>query len=55
MNYRSLIMLISLAFFLGGCAVVAAPCRITGAVVKIIPVVGDPIGEVFDSCGDAID
>ena len=55
MNYRSLIVLISLMFFLEGCAVAAAPCRITGVVAKLIPVIGDPIGEALDSCGDAID
>jgi len=41
--------------FLSGCAVAAAPCRITGAVVKIIPVIGDPVGGALDACGDIID
>jgi hypothetical protein len=52
---RNIACLLVLPIFLSGCSVVAAPCRITGAVVKIVPVIGDPVGEVLELCGDMID
>ncbi|MEE8394155.1 MAG: DUF6726 family protein [Rhodospirillales bacterium] len=55
MNIRVVLSFVMIAAFISGCAVVAAPCRITGAVVQIIPVIGDPIGEALEACGDAID
>lgn len=55
MNFRFLAMLFLLGVFLTGCAVAAAPCRITGAVARVIPLIGDPVGETLEACGDAID
>jgi hypothetical protein len=55
MNSRFLAVLFMLGAFLTGCSVAALPCRVTGAVVKVIPVVGDPAGETLEACGDAID
>jgi hypothetical protein len=43
------------AVALAGCGVVAAPFRVTGAVVKAVPVVGHPVAAPFDATGDAID
>ena len=46
-------LLVSL--LLSGCAAAAAPCRVAGAGVKVVPVIGDIVGAVLDGCGDAID
>jgi len=35
--------------------VVAVPMRVTGAVVSVIPVVGDPMHDAIDVAADAID
>jgi hypothetical protein len=40
---------------LSGCGVVAAPCRITSAVLKVVPVVGHPAAAPTDACAEAID
>ncbi len=55
MNIRSVLALLLLSVVISGCGVAAAPCRLTGAVVKIIPVIGDPVGELLEACGDIID
>lgn len=55
MTFRRLLPLMLFSIFLSGCAVAAAPCRVAGAVVKIVPLVGDPVGGALDTCGDIID
>ncbi|WP_341869805.1 DUF6726 family protein [Paraburkholderia caffeinilytica] len=40
---------------LGGCAVVALPCRLTSSALKIVPVVGHAAATPFDMCSSAID
>ena len=55
MGMRTSLCLLAMVVILSGCAVAAAPCRITGAVVKVVPVVGDAAGVAFDVCGDLID
>lgn len=42
-------------FMLSGCGLVAFPCRLTSAVVKIVPVVGHPVAAPLDACAEAID
>jgi hypothetical protein len=37
------------------CAVVALPCRLASATLKVIPVVGHPAAAPFDACASAID
>jgi len=49
------LVLAAAAVALAGCGVVAAPFRVTGAVVKAVPVVGHPVAAPFDATGDAID
>jgi hypothetical protein len=49
------LLLLTAALGLSGCGVVAAPFRVTGAVVKAVPVVGHPIAAPLDATGDAID
>lgn len=40
---------------LSGCSVLAAPCRISAAVVKTVPVVGKVAALPLDACADIID
>jgi len=41
--------------FLAGCGLVAAPCRITSAVIDIVPVVGHTAATPTDACANTID
>ncbi|MFM9434967.1 hypothetical protein ACFDR9_002029 [Janthinobacterium sp. CG_23.3] len=47
----SLLFLVSL----GGCGVVAAPCRVTSAVLKMVPLVGHAAALPTDACAAVID
>ncbi|QQB34457.1 phosphoribosylglycinamide formyltransferase [Achromobacter deleyi] len=38
-----------------GCGLAAAPCRVTSAVIKIVPVVGGVAAAPTDACADIID
>ncbi|MGI4856209.1 MAG: DUF6726 family protein [Janthinobacterium lividum] len=38
-----------------GCGVVALPCRLTAATLKIVPLVGHAAAVPFDACSAAID
>jgi hypothetical protein len=38
-----------------GCGLVAAPCRIGSAALKIVPVAGDIAAAPTDACADVID
>ncbi|WP_200822282.1 DUF6726 family protein [Caballeronia terrestris] len=40
---------------LSGCGVVAAPCRVTSAVLKAVPVVGHVAAAPTDACAEIID
>ncbi len=40
---------------LGGCGLVAAPCRVGSAALKIVPLVGDVAAAPTDGCADVID
>jgi|GEM_PF-3863090 len=44
-----------LAFFLAGCSTAAAPCKISGAVIGTVPIIGGVIGGALETCGDMID
>jgi len=44
-----------LCLFLSGCGVAAFPCRVAGAAVDMVPLVGHPTATPFDACADAID
>jgi hypothetical protein len=48
-----LVLLCCLA--LGGCGLVAAPCRVGSAALKIVPVVGHAAATPTDACAAAID
>jgi hypothetical protein len=47
--------LILLPAMLTGCGVVAAPCRVTSAVVKMVPLVGHVAALPTDACAEIID
>jgi hypothetical protein len=49
----SLVLLLPLVA--GGCGVLAAPCRVTSAVVKMVPVVGHAAAIPTDACAAVID
>jgi hypothetical protein len=38
-----------------GCGLVAAPCRVGSAALKIVPVVGQVAAAPTDACADTID
>ena len=55
---KRLISLTVLIVFLSGCVftkVVTVTLRVTGAVVSVIPVVGDGVNNVLDTSADVID
>jgi hypothetical protein len=47
--------LILLPAMLAGCGVMAAPCRVTSAVVKMVPLVGHVAALPTDACAEVID
>lgn len=51
----SALLLASIALPLDGCAVVAFPCRVVSATLKVVPVVGHPAAIPFDACAAAVD
>jgi hypothetical protein len=50
-----LCMLLLVAFVLSGCGLVAAPCRVGSAGLKIVPLVGHVAAAPTDACADVID
>lgn len=49
------IVLLVAILALSGCGLLAAPCRVGSAALKIVPVVGDVAAAPTDACGDVID
>ena len=49
-----IVMIISM-LSIQGCGAVALPCRISADVLRIVPVIGEPISQAFDACGDIVD
>ena len=55
---KKLLVLALVSLYLSGCVltkVVTVPMRVTGAVISVIPVVGDPIDEILGYSADVID
>ncbi len=50
---RALILLV--LPLLSGCGLAAAPCRVTSAVLKVVPVIGHTAAAPIDTCAGAID
>ena len=56
MTHRITRAIALLAFLhLAGCGVVAAPCRVTSAVIDMVPLVGHVAATPTDACAEAID
>ncbi len=49
------ILILVTATSLAGCGVVAAPVRVSSAVVKVVPVAGDVVAAPHDVTADVID
>jgi hypothetical protein len=48
-------ILFFLPLLLAGCGVAAAPCRITSAGLKMVPLVGHVAAMPTDACAEVID
>ncbi len=48
-------LILTTAASLAGCGVVAAPVRVSSAVVKVVPVAGDVVAAPLDVTADVID
>jgi hypothetical protein len=49
------LVLLAMLLPLGGCGLLAAPCRVGSAAIKIVPVVGHAAATPTDACADVID
>lgn len=49
------VALLAIAAMLSGCGLMAAPCRVTSAVIKVVPVVGGVAALPTDACAEIID
>jgi hypothetical protein len=52
---KRLLVLGLLCALLSGCGVAAFPCRVGGAAVDMVPLVGHPAATPFNACAGAID
>ena len=52
---RALWVLLALAAGLSGCGLAAAPCRVSSAGLKIVPVLGQVAAVPTDTCANVID
>ncbi len=51
---RTFLLLLT-SLMLAGCGVAAAPCRVTSAVIDMVPIVGHAAATPTDACAEAID
>lgn len=52
---KSVLLVLVSAFALNGCGVMAAPCRVASAGIKMVPVVGGVAALPTDACAEVID
>ena len=55
---KKLLVFVLISLYLSGCVltkVVTVPIRVTGSVISVIPVIGDPIDDVLSYSADVID
>jgi len=55
---KKLLVFVLISLYLSGCVltkVVTVPIRVTGSVISVIPVIGDPIDEILSYSADVID
>ena len=50
-----LLLVLAMSLVLGGCGLVAAPCRVSSGVIKAVPLVGDVAAAPTDACANVID
>ena len=55
MNAFARWILLFSGLMLAGCGVVAAPCRVSSAALKMVPVAGDVAAMPTDGCANVID
>ena len=58
MSLMKLVLLVMVALYLSGCVLtklITVPMRLGGAVISIIPVVGNTADDAIDEAADAID
>ena len=58
MKLRNILIISLLAVLLQGCfltKVVTVPLRVGGAIISVVPVVGDVVDESIDTTADVID
>ena len=55
MRWTKIVCMAVVTATLSGCGLLAAPCRVSSAVVKIVPVVGKPAALPLDACAAVID
>jgi hypothetical protein len=51
---RMLLLLVT-SVAISGCGVVAAPCRVSSAVIDMVPLVGHVAATPTDACAEVID
>jgi hypothetical protein len=49
------LILVLIALLPSGCGVAAFPCRVSGAAVDMVPLVGHPAATPLDACAGVID
>ena len=55
---NKLLVFVLISLYLSGCVltkVVTVPMRVTGSVISVIPVIGDPIDDILGYSADVID
>jgi hypothetical protein len=55
---KKLLVFVLISLYLSGCVltkVVTVPIRVTGSVISVIPVIGDPIDDILGYSADVID
>jgi hypothetical protein len=55
---KKLLVFVLISLYLSGCVltkVVTVPIRVTGSVISVIPVIGDPIDDILSYSADVID
>ena len=55
---KKLLVFVLISLYLSGCVltkVVTVPMRVTGSVISVIPVIGDPIDDILSYSADVID
>ena len=50
-----IVLVLALCAVVSACGVVAAPCRVASAGIKMVPVVGHPAAAPTDACAEVID